>query len=214
MAQDTFFAHFSPAPQGLLPRAAPQPVSGSVFCCKGLIPPRCRTAFVLVEFWHNLASPFVRPVQVLLDGSPVLQCTNWSSPNLEWLGAHSITSLRLLTKMLNRTGLRTAPCSILLVTGLQVCFDPLTTTLWVQSFSQFLPIKLSTYPDGNVVTWIQKYCIQESLARVEANDIHCTPESSYFITAGNQVGWAWFTLGKSMLTVTNHLQSVHCWSGI
>lgn len=210
-------AHFPPAPQGLLPKVAPQPVSDSMFCCKGLILPRCRTAFVLVEFWQILASPFLSPVQVFLDGSPVLQCTNRSSPSLESLGVHSITSSMLLMKMLHRTGLRTAPWSTLLITGLQEYFDPLTTTLWVQLSSQFLPIKLPTYPDRNILTWIQEYCIQESLARVEANYIHwcpLTPKSSYLIIADNQVGWAWFTLGKSMLTVTNHPQSFHCWNGI
>lgn len=39
--------------------------------------------------------------------------------------------------MLNRTGPRTSPLGTLLVTGLQLDFVPLITTLWVQSFSKF-----------------------------------------------------------------------------
>lgn len=60
------------------------------------------------------------------------------------LSVHSTALSRSLMSMLNRTGPRTSPLGTLLVTGLQLDFVPLITTLWVQSFSTFsVQLKLS-----------------------------------------------------------------------
>lgn len=78
--------------------------------------------------------------------------------------------------------------------------------------NNFLPIYLFSHPDHKILTWIKDYsgtilCVF-SLAKVGVNDIHCSfllHNSSHFITDGNQVGQASFTLGKPMVTVPSHL---------
>lgn len=50
-----------------------------------------------------------------------------------------------LMEMLNRTGPSTDPWSALLVTGLQLEFEPLVACLWAQPFSSFL-----TYPTAHL----------------------------------------------------------------
>lgn len=70
-------------------------------------------------------------------------------------------------------------------------------------------MSLSTHLDCNALTWVQEYWARKhwGLCQIYVNNICCSPliyKSNHFVIENNQVGQAWFNLGKSMLTVLNH----------
>lgn len=79
-------------------------------------------------------------------------CSFMSPTNL--LRVYTTPSSRLLMRMLNRTEPSTDHWSTVLITGLQLDFSPVTTTLCTQLFCQFL-IHLIAHPAHNSTVSLQ-----------------------------------------------------------
>lgn len=119
------------------PRSFSSCLLSSTSWCLRLFLPRRRALHFPVELHEVPLGPFVRPVAVSPAGSTALWHISRSS-QFRVISKLSATSSRPLMKTLNRTRPSVDPWGAALVTGLQLDFVPLITTLWAQLFSQFL----------------------------------------------------------------------------
>lgn len=108
---------------------------------------------------------------------------------------YSVVFSRLLIKMLNRTVLSSLP----------LVYIPLTTTLWTWHPSRFYtsscpPIQ-TIHP--NLDIWTLRETVSKALLKLRYYSL--MHKSIHFTTESNQVDRVWFTLGKSILNVQNHL---------
>lgn len=105
--------------------------------------------------------PFLQPLLVPLNGWTALQHIGWFAPPSLVLYTNltrpdSTTSPRSSVNMFKWSGLRTDPCSTLLLTSIQVDYGPLPTALWAWPPSRFFT-HLAVYPfrlsHPNFNTW-------------------------------------------------------------
>lgn len=118
----------------------------------------------LAELHEAPVRPFLQHVKIHLTGTTTLWYTSHSPTfvsSVKLLRIHPAPSFRTLMKMLNRAGSSTDHWGTLQVTGLQSDFVPLTTILWVWTFSQ-ISIHLSKYLQ-NLLTSFTKLSSREDL---------------------------------------------------
>ncbi|GAB0181629.1 hypothetical protein GRJ2_000628200 [Grus japonensis] len=110
-------------------------------------------------------------------------------------GLHSAPSSRSLMKILNRTGPSIDPWTTPLVTGLQLDFVPLITTLWAWPFSRF-SIHLIVCLSSPYINKFYEDLIGNSikgLTEMQVDNIHCSPliyQASHFVVEVYQAGEA------------------------
>ena len=186
--------------------------------CLGLFFPRCRTLHIsLLNFMKFLSAHFSSLSRSLWMAAQLcgvlVTCPSFvSSANLVRL--HSVPSSRSLMKVLNRTGPSIYSWGPLLVTGLQLDFVPLITTLWAWPFSQF-----SIHVSVCMISICQQLIYEDltghsvsGLPEVKTDPMHCSHlvcRASYFIVEVYQVGQAWLPCWESMLTSWSQLLVLH-----
>ncbi|KAK4831590.1 hypothetical protein QYF61_018350 [Mycteria americana] len=184
-------------PQILFYQAAFQLGGPQCLLVPGVIPSQVSDlALLLIELHEVLASPFLQPVKVPLDASTTLWCISHSSQFcvISKLAEGTLCpSSRSLMKMLNRMRPNIDPWATPLVTGLQLDFMPLTTTLWAWPFSQF-SVHLTIASSSPYFHWLlYKDLMGDSvkgLTEVRVDNVHCSPliyQASHFITEVYQV---------------------------
>jgi len=120
--------------QVLLSRAALNPFIPQPLLILGVAPTHVQDlALGLVEPHEVHTGPFLKFVQVPLDGIPSFWCVNCTTQLgvICKVAEGALDLAKSLMKMLNSTGPSTDTCGTPLVTGIHLDIEPLTTTLWL-----------------------------------------------------------------------------------
>lgn len=164
----------------------------SLYHYKGFFIFECRTSDILVGYHQVPVGSFLQSVCNLLD--LLLRC-HPSLPSLvsptNFMSKHSVTWS--LIETLNKTCPGKDPCGNPFVNGFQVQYDPLTATLWVQTFRQIFTyiIMCPSRPQwltSDTTPWetVSKAFLKSTVFPYSQN------QSFYY---GRQSGW-WGMIGR------------------